>query len=105
MSAYLDRFGRWLRLAFACLALVAAGGAPARAQAQADVPVSGFVVRLQAAARVRTASLQRQSAQLPLPRARRIPVWDPLKLRGGVPEARPPGPARKLYLFHAALLR
>jgi len=89
---------RWLRLAMACLAL-AVGGPPAHAEPGPAAPVATLVDRSTSAKAptgvaqsVPIAPIKAAPAQLAPPAARRAP-------------SRAPGPARRLFLLHRALLR
>ncbi|XXF79054.1 hypothetical protein P2318_04685 [Myxococcaceae bacterium GXIMD 01537] len=101
MSGPLLRFARWLRLLLACLAL-AGSGTPAHA-----LPDTRAVV---------TASLTRRAPDAPREAASFEEVPAPATVRGAWVEARgalanprpperAPGPPRRLFIAHRALLR
>jgi len=105
MSACLERTRRWLRLAFACLAIVA-GALPAQAEAAPRAQTTSGALQRPAAVR-RDADVRRIAVQVPrrgdwpgvasLERSRaalcrRLPV-------------REQGPPRLRFLVHRALLR
>jgi hypothetical protein len=102
MSGSPHRIDRWLRLALACLALVG-GSAAARALPNPDVVVVAVSADRRGPPVERAAVapfLQRWSA--PVASAR---VQARLSPRGRGHEVRVPGPPRRLFLAHRALLR
>ncbi len=102
MSACLESARRWLRLAFACLAIVA-GGLPAQAEARPEPPVAVALHRPQRQGHSRTA--RRAAPRAPwAARAPRALACDLLRPDPRVP-VRAQGPPRALFLDHRALLR
>jgi hypothetical protein len=101
MSGPLHHMARWLRLALACLALV---GASASAH---TLPTAAAVVSVQVERHV--PERPRLVAQAPVHLGHEVPEGARFASRppstGGIREARAPGPPRRLFLTHRALLR
>jgi hypothetical protein len=103
MSGHWHRIARWLRLGLTSLALVV-GAMPAHALPATRAAVT-FSVEQRETARPDTrpqasAHLAHQDGQAAAPRS--APVQGPQERR--VPETRPPGPPRRLFIAHRALL-
>lgn len=100
MSGPLHHLARWLRLALACLALVGASASAHTLPTVAAV-VAVLVERHEPERPLQVARAPVQRGQEPLEgvrRASRPPA------PGGLREARVPGPPRRLFLTHRALL-
>jgi hypothetical protein len=91
---------RWVKLLVACLALFA-GGTPARAMPEVAAVVAVSVER-RASERPLSTVASVRGGQVGVARAR-VPARASFTAR--VPEVRPPGPPRRLFLAHRALLR
>ncbi len=98
MLGSLHRVARWLRLALACLALAGAG-VPAHALPELRAVVTVSAER-------ETAAKPRPAARVSASRvvARRVERPGRTPFAGRSREARPPGPPRRLFLTHRALL-
>ncbi|WP_375771471.1 hypothetical protein NR798_11375 [Archangium gephyra] len=100
MSGPLHHMTRWLRLALACLALLGAS-ASAQALPTAAAVVSVWVERHEP-------ERPRTVAQAPVHRghesSQEVRRVSRPPFAGGIREARAPGPPRRLFLTHRALL-
>lgn len=100
MNGCLERTKQWLRLAFACLAIVG-GGLPAQAVAEPRSEVAGAVLRVEAArSPQRRGQVALQPARACAPAARPGLCRTEARRR-----AWPQGPPRRVYLEQRALLR
>ena len=104
MSGHWHRIARWLRLGLTSLALVV-GAMPAHALPAARAAVT-FSVEQRESAQPDTrpqasARLAHEDGQAAAPRSASV-QGGPQERR--VPETRPPGPPRRLFLAHRALL-
>jgi hypothetical protein len=104
MSGHPHPITRWLRLLLACLAL-AWGGVPAHAQANADVVVAVSVQRRTPEAYRPVVEAPARAMHLGQMAAVGVPLLVRAPLTGLGPETLPPGPPRRLFLAHRALLR
>jgi hypothetical protein len=92
---------RWLKLVLACVALVL-GSTPAQALPEADTVVSVLERRAPAGSRAEALASVRRGEPVEAESA-----WEHVRAAraGRVPEVRLPGPPRRLFLAHRALLR
>jgi hypothetical protein len=101
MSGHPHPIIRWLKLVLACVTL-ALGSTPAQALPEADTVVSVLERRAPAGQRAEAVASVRGSERVEAG-SERVHVRAPLA--GRVPEVRLPGPPRRLFLAHRALLR
>jgi len=103
MSGHWHRIARWLRLGLTTLALVV-GAMPAHALPAPRAAVTLSVEQREStrpdAARESSAHVVRGEGRDSAPRSSRF--WG--SPEGRVPETRPPGPPRRLFIAHHALL-
>jgi hypothetical protein len=103
MSGHWHHIARWLRLGLTSLALVV-GAMPAHAlpapRAAVTLSVEQRESPRQDTARPSSAHIAREVERDAAPRASRF--WGPPERR--VPETRPPGPPRRLFIAYRALL-
>jgi hypothetical protein len=92
---------RWLKLVVACVALALGSSSPAQTLPEADTVVSILERRAPAARRVESLAAVRGSGWVEAGSAR---VHARAPFVGRVPEVRLPGPPRRLFLAHRALL-
>jgi hypothetical protein len=101
MSAHPHTLIRWLKLVLACVAF-ALGSTPAQALPEADTVVSVLERRAPAGSRAEVVASVRDSVRVEAGPVR-VHAWT--RRAGRAPEVRLPGPPRRLFLAHRALLR